>query len=89
MIMISTATLPGLIQAYALAGEYLPYFCPQPEKLLKALEDSEKKDRAIFMLQKGSQALNCLECLEAEDLELLKTYLTGLARDLFRQAENA
>jgi hypothetical protein len=86
---VSTATAYGLVQAYVMADLYLRYFVTKTEKLLEDLEDVERRDSAIFMLQKGSQALNCLDCLDARDLELLRTYLVGLAYDLFRQAENA
>lgn len=86
-VRISTATLPGLIQAYALATERLPQFGAQPEKLKTALESSETKDLAIFMLQRGSQLLTCLEALEAGDLDDLRRILMQLITSVYRSAE--
>ncbi len=88
MVRFSTATIPGLVQTYALAAEALPFFAARPERLLHALEDPARHDAALFLLQSGTSALDCLECLEAGDLTLLRTYLTGLAYSLFKKAEN-
>ncbi len=90
MITFSTATLPGLIQAYARAGEVLPFFNPHPDKLRAALEDATTRESTIFMLQRGATALNALDCLAEgtpESLAYMQTLLHGLIGDLYRKAE--
>ncbi|MDL2217003.1 hypothetical protein LJB81_04665 [Desulfovibrio sp. OttesenSCG-928-M14] len=92
MLQFSTATLPGLLQAYAVAEQVLPYLCPRPNMVLDALEDPARRDRAIFLLQCGSKALKCIECLEEGDqdaLDYLRTLLYGLTRTLYKEAERA
>jgi len=85
-----TATLIGLCQEYVLAEQFLPFFFAQPEKLQASLDNEATKDTTIYMLQKGSTVLNCLECLQdgrPDAMEYLETLLLGLAYDLFKAAE--
>lgn len=86
-IRISTATLPGLIQAYALAQDHILY-CPVPDRLQAALEDPATKEEAVFNLQQGALALNILACIQDEDYALAKSYLATLAHDAYKRAEN-
>lgn len=88
-IAFSTATLPGLIQRYCEAAEVVPFF-PEPSLLRLALDDKARHDHTIFFLQQGAKAMNVLECLEAGDIDALnhaRTVITGMVRDLYRQAE--
>lgn len=95
MPRISTRTLAGLLQAYAVAEQVIPYLCPKPGRVREAIEspkDSERYKKAIFLLQAGSRGINCLECLEdgsPDALENLKALLLGLTRDLYKEAERA
>lgn len=89
-ITFSTATLPGLLQAYSLAPEYFQLFLLKPEELKASLEDETRRNVSIFMLQKGAQAINCLDCLRDGDpkaLEYLETLLSGMVYDFYSLAE--
>lgn len=85
----STATVPGLLQAYAEAEKRLPFYT-RPERLKAALADPATAKGAIGRLQQGARLLTCLNCLEdgtPEALEYMGILLRGLAMDTFRGAE--
>lgn len=87
--VFSTATLPGLLQAYAASENYIP-FHTRPERLKAALADSTNAKKVIGHLQQGARLLTCLDCLEdghPEALEYMGTLLRGLAIEAFRDAE--
>ena len=89
-ITFSTATLPGLLQAYASAEDSLTYFIAKPDRLRAALDNEARRDNAIFMLEQGAKALNALDCLNAgeeDNLEYARTIIAGMAYELYRQAE--
>lgn len=85
----STATIQGLLQAYAEAENRLPFYA-RPERLRAALADSTNAKKVIGHLQQGARLLTCLDCLEdghPEALEYMGTLLRGLAIEAFRDAE--
>lgn len=87
--MFSTATVPGLIQAYAASEGYLPFYT-RPERLKAALADPARVKGTIERLQQGARLLMRLDCLEdgsPEALESLRSQLRRLAMDAFRGAE--
>lgn len=86
-LIFSTATLAGLLQAHARAEDTLWGFTAKPDKIRASLENPATKDDAIFQLQQGSRALSILSCLEAGDHAQARTYISGLAREAFKQAE--
>ena len=87
-VTFSTATLPGLIQAYARACDAIPYFCPRPDKSKEALENPASREDTLFFLQRGATALGCLELLREGHLDNIDTYLSGLMLVLYKCAEN-
>ena len=87
-VTFSTATFPGLIQAYATVCDEIPYFCPRPDKLKEASENPASRDGTIFFLQRGATVLNCLDLLKSGNLDRLDVYLTGLMHALYKCAEN-
>ena len=89
-LTFSTATLPGLLQAYASAEDALACFVAKPDRLRAALDNEVWRDNTIFMLQQGAKALNALECLKAgeeDDLKYARTLMAGMVYELFHQAE--
>ncbi|MDY0258675.1 MAG: hypothetical protein RBR41_03285 [Desulfovibrio sp.] len=86
-LTFSTATLPGLIQAYAESGQILFAFQPRPESLKAALENSDTHDQALEFLGLGAKALSALEALEDGDTDHVKMQLDNLVRKLFTLAE--
>ena len=91
-ITFSTATLAGLLQAYAQAEMVIPLFIPRPERIVAALDDASRYDNTVFLLQQGATALSILECLEGGDkdaLEYARTLATGMAYSLYIRAEGA
>jgi hypothetical protein len=91
-IRISTATLPGLIQTYAMAEELLPNFAANPDLLKAAMDDPARRDRATFFLQQAAKAVNALQCLEDGDgdaLDYARTLITGMVCAMYQQAEKA
>lgn len=87
VVSFSMATLPGLIQAYAEAERVLPGFYAQPEKLKAALSNPTTEKHTVESLRRGARLLNCLEILEAGDLEYLGILLRNLAYEAFRESE--
>lgn len=87
VVSFSMATLPGLVQAYAEAERVLPGFYTQPEKLKAALSNPTTEKHTVESLRRGARLLNCLEILEAGDLEYLGILLRNLAYEAFRESE--
>ena len=85
-LTFSTATLPGLVQAYMQAELALSHFQPKPEDLSRALDNPATKETCISCLQRGATALNALEALSAGDVEYTATLLENLISGAYSEA---
>lgn len=85
-LTFSTATLPGLIQAYVESGKIIFGFSPNLDALRKALGSPDTHELCVAYLQRGANALNVLASLQAGDIEHTTTLLQNLVREPYNQA---
>ena len=95
MLTFSTASLPGLLQAYEAASAYSTdfeklFWQARPALLRKALADESTNARTVFLLSlavKVFQGITLIDQADGESRDNGRAMLHDAMRELFRWAE--